>query len=150
MCTWWRMTGHRPESVSPACRRLLQRSAMRFSRRPASACAICHSASWALPRLQRGHDTCPVKKYFSCFVFTIAIFGSPLFAQRIPVLPQIDLPHPYYYRELYLPQLTSGPSSVAWAPDSKEIVYSMAGAFWGQKLDSKEALEMTDRPSYDY
>jgi TolB protein len=55
-----------------------------------------------------------VKKYFSFFVFTIAIFAWPLFAQRRPVLPQIDLPHPYYYRELYLPQLTSGPSSVAW------------------------------------
>jgi len=41
-------------------------------------------------------------------------------AQRKPVLPQIDLPHPYYYREMYLPQLTSGPISVAWSPDSKE------------------------------
>jgi hypothetical protein len=43
-----------------------------------------------------------VKKYFSFFVFTIAIFASPLFAQRRPVLPQIDLPHPYYDRGLYL------------------------------------------------
>jgi TolB protein len=91
-----------------------------------------------------------VKKYFSFFVFTIAIFASPLFAQRRPVLPQIDLPHPYYYRELYLPQLTSGPSSVAWAPDAKEIVYSMAGTLWRQKLDSKEALQITDGPGYDY
>jgi hypothetical protein len=91
-----------------------------------------------------------VKKYFSFFVFTIAIFASPLFAQRRPVLPQIDLPHPYYYRELYLPQLTSGPSSVAWAPDSKEIVYSMAGTLWRQKLDSQQALQITDGPGYDY
>ncbi len=70
--------------------------------------------------------------------------------QRRPVLPQIDLPHPYYYRELYLPQLTSGPSSLAWAPDSKELVYSMAGSLWRQKLDSKEAEQITDGPGYDY
>ena len=38
-------------------------------------------------------------------------------AERLPVLQQIDLPHPYYYREMYLPQLTSGPSSLAWSPD---------------------------------
>jgi len=70
--------------------------------------------------------------------------------QRRPVLPQIDLPHPYYYRELYLPQLTNGPSSLAWAPDSKELVYSMAGSLWRQKLDSKEAEQITDGPGYDY
>jgi len=41
--------------------------------------------------------------------------GIALLAQREPVLKQIDLPHPYYFREMYLPQLTSGPSSVAWS-----------------------------------
>ena len=30
-------------------------------------------------------------------------------AQREPVLKQIDVPHPYYFREMYLPQLTTGP-----------------------------------------
>ena len=74
----------------------------------------------------------------------------PAQAQRRPVLPQIDLPHPYYYHELYLPQLTSGPSSVAWAPDSKGVVYSMAGSLWRQELDSKEAVQLTDGPGYDY
>jgi TolB protein len=74
----------------------------------------------------------------------------PLEAQRRPVLPQIDLPHPYYYRELYLPQLTSGPSSVAWAPDSKEIAYSMAGSLWRQRVDSGEAVQLTDGAGYDY
>jgi Tol biopolymer transport system component len=78
------------------------------------------------------------------------LFSLSLAAQRRPVLPQIDLPHSYYYRELYLPQLTSGPSSVAWAPDSKEVVYSMAGSLWRQKLDSKEAAQLTDGPGYDY
>jgi Tol biopolymer transport system component len=54
-------------------------------------------------------------------------------AERLPVLKQIDLPHPYYFREMYLPQLTSGPSSLAWSPDSKELIYSMAGSLWRQK-----------------
>jgi len=66
------------------------------------------------------------------------------------VLPQIDLPHPYYFREMYLPQLTSGPSSVAWSPDSKEVVYSMAGSLWRQRIDSNEAQQLTDGPGYDY
>jgi TolB protein len=76
--------------------------------------------------------------------------GMPVHGQRRPVLPQIDLPHPYYYHELYLPQLTSGPSSLAWAPDSKELAYSMAGSLWRQKLDTKEAVQITDGPGYDY
>ena len=46
------------------------------------------------------------------------LFVLPLFAQREPVLKQIDLPHSYYYREMYLPQLTTGPSAAAWTPDS--------------------------------
>jgi len=71
-------------------------------------------------------------------------------AQRGPVLPQIDEPHPYYYRELYLPQLTSGPSSLTWGPDSRELIYSMAGSLWRQKLDSKEAVQLTDGAGYDY
>jgi TolB protein len=75
---------------------------------------------------------------------------TPLCAQRKPVLPQIDLPHPYYFREMYLPQLTSGPSSVAWSPDSKEVVYSMAGSLWRQKIDSNGAQQLTDGPGYDY
>jgi TolB protein len=74
----------------------------------------------------------------------------PTWAQRKPVLPQIDLPHPYYFREMYLPQLTSGPSSVAWSPDSNELVYSMAGSLWRQKIDSTEAQQLTDGPGYDY
>jgi len=91
-----------------------------------------------------------VKKYFCLALITLGVVGSPIAAQRRPVLPQIDLPHPYYYRELYLPQLTSGPSSIAWAPDSKEVVYSMAGTLWRQRLDAKEAKQLTDGAGYDY
>ena len=90
-----------------------------------------------------------LKKLF-LLAFLISSFVFPCIAQRKPVLPQIDLPHPYYYREMYLPQLTSGPSSVAWSPDSKEVVYSMAGSLWRQKTDSKTAQQLTDGPGYDY
>jgi TolB protein len=79
-----------------------------------------------------------------------AVTAGPIAAQRKPVLPQIDLPHPYYYREMYLPQLTSGPSSVTWSPDSKEVVYSMAGSLWRQKIESKAAEQVTDGSGYDY
>jgi len=71
-------------------------------------------------------------------------------AERRPVLDQIDLPHPYYYREMYLPQLTSGPSSLAWSPNGEELVYSMAGSLWRQRLDSSVAVQLTDGDSYDY
>ncbi len=74
--------------------------------------------------------------------------GAP--AQRRPVLEQIDLPHPYYFREMYLPQLTSGPSSVAWSPDSREVVYSMGGSLWRQKIAETSAQQLTDGAGYDY
>jgi Tol biopolymer transport system component len=79
-----------------------------------------------------------------------AVTAGPSAAQRKPVLPQIDLPHPYYFREMYLPQLTSGPSSVTWSPDSSEVVFSMAGSLWRQKIESKAAQQVTDGPRYDY
>jgi len=71
-------------------------------------------------------------------------------AQREPVFKQIDLPHPYYYREMYLPQLTTGPSSAAWAPDSKSLIYSMAGSLWRQELGQLQAVQLTAGPGYDY
>jgi hypothetical protein len=73
-----------------------------------------------------------------------------LSAQRDPVLKQIQVPHSYYYREMYLPQVTSGPSSAAWSPDGKELVYSMQGSLWRQRLGSGEAIQLTDGPGYDY
>src|SRR5208283_326594 len=85
---------------------------------------------------------------FVCLLLTgIAI---PASAQRRPVLSQIDEPHPYYYRELYLPQLTSGPSSLTWGPNSQELIYSMAGSLWRQTLGTRDATQLTDGPGYDY
>jgi len=75
---------------------------------------------------------------------------SPAYAQRQTVLKQIDLPHNYYFREMYLPQLTSGPSSVAFSPDGRSVVFSMQGNLWKQSLDSTSAQQLTDGPGYDY
>ena len=51
---------------------------------------------------------------------------------------------------MYLPQLTAGPSSLAWSPDSRELVYSMAGSLWRQRIDATLAVQLTDGPGYDY
>ena len=72
-------------------------------------------------------------------------------AGREAVLKQVDLPHSYYWRELYIPQLTTGPSSAAFTPDGKTLVYSMAGSLWRQRIGSDEAFELTHpRAAYDY
>ena len=76
--------------------------------------------------------------------------ANPALAQREPVLKQIDLPHNYYYRELYLPQATTGPSSVAWSPDGQSLVFSMQGALWRQDIGTTEARQLTAGPGYDY
>ncbi|MFY9561047.1 MAG: CehA/McbA family metallohydrolase [Terriglobales bacterium] len=83
-----------------------------------------------------------------CFFFFMVCVSC--FGQREPVLKQIDLPHPYYYREMYLPQLTTGPSALAWSSDSKSLVYSMAGSLWRQELRSSKAEQLTAGPGYDY
>src|SRR5438477_12061470 len=70
-------------------------------------------------------------------------FAPGATAQREPVLKQINEPHAYYFREMYLPQLTTGPSAVAWSPDSKSVVYSMAGAVGLQRVDSDEAEKVS-------
>ena len=71
-------------------------------------------------------------------------------AERAAVLAQIDLPHNYYFREMYLPQLTTGPSAAAFSPDGKELVYSMAGSLWRQTIGSASATEITHGDGYDY
>ena len=70
----------------------------------------------------------------ACAGLLVMAGAASVRAERAPVLGQIDLPHPYYYREMFLPQLTSGPSAVAWMPDSREVVFSMGGTLWRQKV----------------
>jgi hypothetical protein len=76
--------------------------------------------------------------------------AAPLAAQRAPVLQQVKVRHPYYFREMLIPQVTSGPSSVAWSPEGSELVYSMQGSLWRQKVGSPDARQLTDGPGYDY
>jgi dipeptidyl aminopeptidase/acylaminoacyl peptidase len=83
-------------------------------------------------------------------VAMLVSLSSELPAQRAPVLQQVKVRHPYYYREMYIPQPTSGPASVAWSPDGRELVYSMQGSLWRQRLGSREAHQLTDGPGYDY
>ena len=72
-------------------------------------------------------------------------------AEREAVLKQVDLPHTYYWRELYVPQLTTGPSSVAFTPDGKTLIYSMGGSLWRQTVGFDEAVELTHSlGAYDY
>jgi TolB protein len=71
-------------------------------------------------------------------------------APREPVLKQIRLPHAYYYREMYVPQVTSGPSSATWSPDGRELIYSMQGSLWRQRIGSAEAAQLTSGDGYDY
>jgi dipeptidyl aminopeptidase/acylaminoacyl peptidase len=76
--------------------------------------------------------------------------AQPLQAQRAPVLQQVDLPHAYYWREMYVPQVTSGPSAVTWSPDGSELIYSMQGSLWRQRIGSHVAEQLTSGPGYDY
>ena len=63
-------------------------------------------------------------------LITLVTLGSAasLSAQREAVLKQIDVPHPYYFREMYLPQLTTGPSGVAWWSNGTTLIFSMRGS----------------------
>ncbi len=82
------------------------------------------------------------------------LLAAPAEAAREPVLSQVQLPHGYYWRELYIPQLTSGPSSVAFMPAGNELIYSMDGSLWRQKIaanPSPERFELTHAEgAYDY
>ena len=62
-------------------------------------------------------------------------------AAREPVLKQVDVPHNYYWRELYLPQLTTGPSAADFLPGGRELVYT------GRMIDAAEAhrIGLADR-----
>src|SRR5690242_21722037 len=71
-------------------------------------------------------------------------------AQRAPVLKQVAVPHAYYWREMYVPQVTSGPSAVTWSPDGTELIYSMQGSLWRQRIGSRVAVQLTGDGAYDY
>jgi TolB protein len=84
------------------------------------------------------------------FLLALLALPAPILAQRAPVLRQIKVPHNYYFREMYLPQVTSGPSAVTWSPDGTELIYSMQGSLWRQRLGSDQARQLTAGGGYDY
>ena len=84
------------------------------------------------------------------FALACALIPAGLHAQRAPVLKQVDLPHAYYWREMYVPQATTGPSSATWSPDGSELIYSMQGWLWRQRIGSDTAVQLTSGPVYDY
>ena len=66
------------------------------------------------------------------------------------MLSQVKVPHAYYWREMYVPQATSGPSAVTWSPNGQEVIYSMQGSLWRQRLGTSEAQQLTAGSRYDY
>jgi TolB protein len=80
----------------------------------------------------------------------LTLAGGSAQAQRAPVLRQVKTPHAYYFREMLIPQVTSGPSAVAWSPDGGELIYSMGGSLWRQRPEDRESRQITDGPGYDY
>ena len=94
-----------------------------------------------------------ITRWFGRLILILAM-ALPLLpgaeAQRLPVLQQIEVPHDYYFREMYLPQVSSGPQSPTWSPDGRALIYSMQGSLWRQDLDSTTAVQLTAGPGYDH
>jgi Tol biopolymer transport system component len=83
-------------------------------------------------------------------MLSLLIGSGALAVGREPVLKQIDLPHNYYFREMYLPQLTNGPQYPVFSPDGRDLVYSLAGSLWRQRIGQDSAQEITHGEGYDY
>jgi TolB protein len=80
----------------------------------------------------------------------LLLVAATVHAEREPVLKQIRLPHSYYYREMYLPQATSGPQSPAWSPDGRTLAVSMQGSLWTIDPGTGRARQLTSGPGFDY
>lgn len=81
----------------------------------------------------------------------LLLLATPLFAQRRETpLSQVSAPHSYYWREMYVPQVTSGPSALTWSPNGREIIYSMQGALWRQLVGATVATQLTSGGTYDF
>ncbi|MEX2152289.1 MAG: CehA/McbA family metallohydrolase [Gemmatimonadaceae bacterium] len=79
------------------------------------------------------------------------LIGTTLSAQRRDApLEQVKVPHSYYWREMYVPQVTSGPSSFTWSPNGREVIYSMQGSLWRQFVGATVATQLTSGQTYDF
>ena len=79
-----------------------------------------------------------------------AVASTASAQRRDTPLSQAAVPHSYYWREMYVPQVTSGPSSFTWSPDGNEVVYSMQGTLWRQRVGTTTATQLTSGDTYDY
>jgi len=95
-------------------------------------------------------------KTLSVFALALMSLGAvPAIAkdgatERVHVLAQVAHPHSYYWREMYMPQLTSGPSAASFSPNGEELIYSMQGSLWRQGTDSDTAVQLTAAAGYDF
>jgi TolB protein len=62
----------------------------------------------------------------------------------------VRVPHSYYWREMYVPQVTSGPSAFTWSPNGREVIYSMQGSLWRQLVGNTVATQLTTGATYDF
>jgi hypothetical protein len=51
---------------------------------------------------------------------------------------------------MYVPQVTSGPGSFTWSPDGHEVIYSMQGSLWRQRVGTTTATQLTSGDTYDF
>ncbi|MEZ5891895.1 MAG: LpqB family beta-propeller domain-containing protein [Parvularculaceae bacterium] len=90
-------------------------------------------------------------RLFFAALTLLALPIAPALADgREPVMKQVAVPHSYYWREMYVPHLTAGPSSLDWTADGKSLVYSMQGRLWRQRIGDGAATELTKGAGYDY
>lgn len=80
----------------------------------------------------------------------LALLAGDAAAQWEPVLKQVQVPHHYYYREMYLPQVGGGPDSLDWTADGKALVFADQGYLWRQEVDGDTAVQLTESAGYDF
>ena len=91
-----------------------------------------------------------MKRSLAALALAAAALAPAAAQQREPVLKQINEPHDYYYREMFLPQVTTGPASVTWSPDGRELIFAMNGSLWRQALGTTVATQITWGHGYDH
>ena len=90
----------------------LHAAAQREPRRKSTRRSGCCAAAWTRRWRNRAAERCAAPLLLLGALLAGCVHRRRRGAGREPVLKQVDLPHSYYWRELYLPQLTTGPSAV--------------------------------------
>ena len=121
-----------------------------------SACEPAQEGTWiarlvtassvgARMRPQRVH---PVRRRCAgaLTVLLALVADQALYAAPAAVKPLIDLPHSYYYREMYLPQLTSGPSASPGHRTRASWCTQWRARCGGRRLNSTQRAAAHGRP----